>query len=157
MVCRDSFRSIPTAVICKPRDSGRGTIRKPSGGEGEQSSPEDGGTLVAVSEDGTNWKTVVASESLGSVSALRQGGFLANGQMDPGDALKSYMFTSGDGQSAGNAGTHLKKLADSGYLTVTKAFVDNRPQTMYSTTEEGRNALSAYRRTMSAFLDSLKV
>lgn len=61
------------------------------------------------------------------------------------------------GLSAGNAGTHLKKLADSGYLTVTKAFVDNRPQTMYSTTEEGRDALSAYRRTMSAFLDSLKV
>lgn len=61
------------------------------------------------------------------------------------------------GLSAGNAGTHLKKLVDAGHLTVTKAFVDNRPQTMYSTTEEGRDALSAYRRTMSAFHDSLKI
>src|SRR5680860_408145 len=82
----------------------------PSGGEGEQPSPEDAGTLVALSEDGTNWKTVVASESLWSVSALRQGGFLANGQKDPGDSLKSYMFTSGDGQSW-TAGAAVQGLA----------------------------------------------
>lgn len=61
------------------------------------------------------------------------------------------------GLSAGNAGTHLKRLADAGYLTVTKTFVDNRPQTMYATTEAGREALNAYHGTMTALLGSLKL
>ena len=33
---------------------------------------------------------------------------------------------------------HTKKLSDSGYITVTKEFIDNRPRTTYSITEFGK-------------------
>jgi DNA-binding MarR family transcriptional regulator len=59
------------------------------------------------------------------------------------------------GLSPGNAGAHLKKLAAAGYVTATKSFVDNRPQTVFSMTEHGRNALSAYARTVTALLAAL--
>ncbi len=58
------------------------------------------------------------------------------------------------GLSAGNAGSHLKKLEEAGYLTATKSFVDNRPQTMYALTEGGRSAFAAYRVVMRELLDA---
>ena len=59
------------------------------------------------------------------------------------------------GLSAGNAGAHLKKLGEAGYVSVSKTFVSNRPQTMFSATEKGLSALSAYRDVMSGLLDSI--
>jgi len=44
----------------------------------------------------------------------------------------------------GNASIHLRKLEDSGYVAVRKRFVARRPQTLYSLTERGRQALVAY-------------
>jgi DNA-binding MarR family transcriptional regulator len=60
------------------------------------------------------------------------------------------------GLSAGNAGAHLKKLEGAGYVSVTKTFVDNRPQTMYSITERGRQALSVHRETMYGLLAAVE-
>ena len=44
----------------------------------------------------------------------------------------------------GNASVHLRKLEDAGYVAVEKRFVARRPQTLYSLTEHGRQALLAY-------------
>ena len=44
----------------------------------------------------------------------------------------------------GNASVHLRKLEDAGYVTMQRRFVARRPQTLYSLTESGRQALLAY-------------
>ena len=44
----------------------------------------------------------------------------------------------------GNASIHLRKLEDAGYVAVKKRFVARRPQTLYSLTDRGRQALLAY-------------
>ena len=44
----------------------------------------------------------------------------------------------------GNASVHLRKLEDSGYITVEKRFVARKPQSLYRLTSTGRRALSAY-------------
>ena len=40
----------------------------------------------------------------------------------------------------GNLGAHLHKLEEADYLTITKTFVRNKPQTYIQATEAGRNA-----------------
>ncbi len=40
----------------------------------------------------------------------------------------------------GNLATHLKSLEKNNYITVTKEFVDRKPNSKYATTEEGRTA-----------------
>jgi DNA-binding transcriptional ArsR family regulator len=44
----------------------------------------------------------------------------------------------------GNAGVHLRKLEDAGYVTVSKQFVARRPQSLYRLTDQGREALLTY-------------
>ena len=44
----------------------------------------------------------------------------------------------------GNASIHLRKLEDAGYIAMQKRFVARKPQTLYSLTERGREALLAY-------------
>jgi DNA-binding transcriptional ArsR family regulator len=41
----------------------------------------------------------------------------------------------------GNASIHLRKLEDAGYVAMQKRFVARKPQTLYSLTERGRQAL----------------
>ncbi len=44
----------------------------------------------------------------------------------------------------GNLDAHLKKLVDAGYLTLRKEVGMGRPQTVFSLTNTGREALAAY-------------
>lgn len=44
----------------------------------------------------------------------------------------------------GNAGIHLRKLEDAGYVAMTKRFAGRKPQTLYALTERGRKALLDY-------------
>lgn len=44
----------------------------------------------------------------------------------------------------GNAGVHLRKLEEAGYIAVEKRFVARKPQTLYSLTGAGRQALRDY-------------
>jgi DNA-binding MarR family transcriptional regulator len=60
------------------------------------------------------------------------------------------------GLTRGNLSTHMSRLEESGYVRVEKAFVDRRPVTGLSITQEGRAALAAYRATMKQFLDELE-
>ena len=52
----------------------------------------------------------------------------------------------------GNAGVHLRKLEDGGYVAVEKRFVARKPQTLYSLTERGRRALLDYVTHLEALL-----
>ncbi|MDP4198514.1 MAG: transcriptional regulator [Bacteroidota bacterium] len=44
----------------------------------------------------------------------------------------------------GNLSIHLKKLEEANYISVTKQFVDKKPQTTYKLTRKGRKAFEEY-------------
>ncbi len=44
----------------------------------------------------------------------------------------------------GNLSTHLKKLEDTGYIAVSKSFVERKPLSRYMLTQKGRTAFEAY-------------
>ncbi len=52
------------------------------------------------------------------------------------------------GLTRGNLSSHVSKLEDAGYLTITKAFEERIPVTSYRITARGRKALETYRAAM---------
>lgn len=58
--------------------------------------------------------------------------------------------------SAGNLSIQLKNLEEAGYLTITKSFVDNKPNTRVRLTSGGGRALSDYLAEMEELISSLK-
>ncbi len=52
------------------------------------------------------------------------------------------------GLTRGNLSSHVSKLEEAGYLTVTKAFEERIPVTSYRITARGRKALEGYRLAM---------
>ncbi len=54
----------------------------------------------------------------------------------------------------GNLGAHLHKLEEADYLTITKTFVRNKPQTYIQATEAGRNAFLEHRNALREILES---
>jgi DNA-binding MarR family transcriptional regulator len=52
------------------------------------------------------------------------------------------------GLTFGNLSSHMTKLEEAGYINVEKEFVDKKPVTRLSLTEEGRAAFSDYRERM---------
>lgn len=61
------------------------------------------------------------------------------------------------GLTRGNLSSHVSKLEEAGYLTVTKAFEDRIPVTSYRITARGRKALDGYRAAMLQGLSRGKV
>jgi predicted ArsR family transcriptional regulator len=59
------------------------------------------------------------------------------------------------GLTAGNVSSHMRKLLEAGYVDVEKAFVENRPQTSYNLTREGRRAFGSYRGNLAGILEML--
>lgn len=57
--------------------------------------------------------------------------------------------------TAGNLTTHLTKLADAGYVSLTKTFAGRKPVTYVSLTHAGRGAFHAYRTELIALLGGL--
>lgn len=55
-------------------------------------------------------------------------------------------------ETDGNLGAQLRKLEESGYLTVRKEFADRKPVSWYSLTGEGRTALKAHLNAMKSLL-----
>jgi DNA-binding MarR family transcriptional regulator len=56
----------------------------------------------------------------------------------------------------GNLSSHLSKLEEAGYVHIEKEFVNKKPHTMLSLTEEGRKAFEDYRQQMKEFMDGLE-
>ena len=52
----------------------------------------------------------------------------------------------------GNLATHLRKLEEAGYLTVTKTFVGRRPRTYVALTPAGRAAFAAHIQALKEIL-----
>jgi DNA-binding MarR family transcriptional regulator len=57
------------------------------------------------------------------------------------------------GLTAGNLSSHLSKLEEAGYIEIKKEFLDKRPHTMLSLTEEGRTAIRDYVQSMKRVLN----
>jgi DNA-binding MarR family transcriptional regulator len=60
------------------------------------------------------------------------------------------------GLTWGNLGSHLAKLEEAGYLTMTKGFRGKQPQTTITLTPRGRTALLQYRRHLLGALDPIR-
>ncbi|WP_323959392.1 ArsR family transcriptional regulator [Arthrobacter sp. JZ12] len=54
--------------------------------------------------------------------------------------------------TAGNLSTHLRKLEDAGYVTVTKTIEGRTPTTYVAITREGSTAYAAYRKALHELL-----
>jgi DNA-binding MarR family transcriptional regulator len=54
----------------------------------------------------------------------------------------------------GNLGAHLRKLEEAGYIAVNKAFVDRKPRTFVSATDEGRKVFREHVAALEAILKS---
>lgn len=57
----------------------------------------------------------------------------------------------------GNLSTHLRKIEQAGYISITKKFVEKVPSTMISLTSAGRKALRVYRCEMHDMLAQMEV
>lgn len=56
----------------------------------------------------------------------------------------------------GNLSTHARKLEEAGYVSCSKSFVGRVPQTQYSLTNQGREALEHYLEHMEAILEHVR-
>jgi DNA-binding MarR family transcriptional regulator len=56
------------------------------------------------------------------------------------------------GMTAGNLATHLRKLEDAGYITITKSFRRRSPVTYLALTRLGRRALEDYTAALRSLL-----
>ena len=59
------------------------------------------------------------------------------------------------GLTAGNLSSHMSKLEEAGYVEIKKEFLDKKPHTMLSLTEEGRNAFKDYVQSMKQVFNGL--
>ena len=61
------------------------------------------------------------------------------------------------GLTRGNLSPNLRKLEDTGYVSIHKEFVDRVPRTLIRLTGNGRTALESYRESMQSILNELLV
>ncbi|MDX1592590.1 MAG: transcriptional regulator [Balneolaceae bacterium] len=57
----------------------------------------------------------------------------------------------------GNLATHIKKLEQEGFVNVNKSFIDNKPNTRYSMTNEGKKAFDEHLRVLEQIINSQKL
>jgi DNA-binding MarR family transcriptional regulator len=58
------------------------------------------------------------------------------------------------GLTDGNISSHMTRLEDAGYVSVTKTFEGKRPRTLYELTTTGRKAFDRYRSHITGILDT---
>jgi DNA-binding MarR family transcriptional regulator len=59
------------------------------------------------------------------------------------------------GLTRGNLSSHMSKLEAVGYIKVVKEFLNKKPHTMLSLSDQGRSAFQDYRESMKRVLDEL--
>lgn len=82
---------------------------------------------------------------LGIMSALA-----VNEQLDF-TSLKEYLDV-----TDGNLATHLKKLENEHFIKVQKSFIDRKPNTKYSMTDEGKKAFDEHLAVLEQIIKSQK-
>ena len=75
--------------------------------------------------------------------------------LEEGDVMTFPALQKLLGMTAGNLTTHLAKLADAGYLELTKTFAGRKPVTYVGITLAGRAAFRAYRRQLLDLLGGI--
>ncbi|MGK7368689.1 MAG: winged helix-turn-helix domain-containing protein [Candidatus Halalkalibacterium sp. M3_1C_030] len=66
-------------------------------------------------------------------------------------SLKEYLDV-----TDGNLATHLKKLENEDFIEVEKSFIDNKPNTRYSMTKEGKKAFEEHLKVLQQIIESQK-
>lgn len=66
-------------------------------------------------------------------------------------SLKEYLDV-----TDGNLATHLKKLENEEFIGVEKSFIDNKPNTKYYMTEEGKTAFDEHLNVLEEIIRSRK-
>lgn len=66
-------------------------------------------------------------------------------------SLKEYLDV-----TDGNLATHLKKLEKEEFIGVEKSFIDNKPNTQYSMTPEGKKAFEEHLNVLEQIINSQK-
>ena len=66
-------------------------------------------------------------------------------------ALKEFLDV-----TDGNLATHIKKLEQEGFVSVEKSFIDNKPNTKYNMTPEGKAAFDDYLSLMEQIINAKK-
>lgn len=56
----------------------------------------------------------------------------------------------------GNLATHIKKLEKEEFIEVQKSFIDNKPNTSYSMTPEGKKAFEEHLKVLETIIKSQK-
>lgn len=56
----------------------------------------------------------------------------------------------------GNLATHIKKLENEGFIGVEKSFIDNKPNTKYHMTPEGKKAFERHLKVLEEIIKSQK-
>lgn len=56
----------------------------------------------------------------------------------------------------GNLATHIKKLEKESFIGVEKSFIDNKPNTKYSMTTEGKKAFDEHLKVLEEIIKSQK-
>lgn len=56
----------------------------------------------------------------------------------------------------GNLATHIKKLEQEGFISVSKSFIDNKPNTRYAMTKEGKKAFDEHLSVLEQIIKSQK-
>lgn len=56
----------------------------------------------------------------------------------------------------GNLATHVKKLEKEGFVEVEKSFIDNKPNTRYSITKEGKAAFERHLKVLENIIQAAK-
>ncbi len=71
------------------------------------------------------------------------------------ESADATFLVNATGLTWGNLATHLRKLEDSGYVTITKGYRGRKPHTDIALSAKGRQAFHKYRATMQAAFDQL--
>ena len=71
------------------------------------------------------------------------------------DSTDFTLLLTQTGLTRGNLASHLSKLEEVGYITVTKEFVDRVPRTLYRLSEAGQTAVANYRQNIQQVIDLL--
>lgn len=66
-------------------------------------------------------------------------------------SLKEYLDV-----TDGNLATHIKKLEKENFIGVKKTFIDNKPNTKYYMTEEGKKAFEEHLNVLEKIINSQK-
>ena len=74
---------------------------------------------------------------------------MTQGEADFTELKKTLALTDG------NLSAHMRVLKESGYVSVTKQFVGNRPRTTYRITDSGKQAFEEYIDSMELFLKGI--